>query len=121
MANDILIHEYTHGITNRMIGGGTSRCLQTRESGGMGEGYSDMMAAWVAQTSAEVPEFRVGNYVSSDGIRSRPYSTDEWVNVHFILLVFFKLWFCRNVNPLKYSDVAKRGEPHGTCFHIVDS
>ena len=28
----------THGITNRMTGGGTGRCLQTLESGGLGEG-----------------------------------------------------------------------------------
>ena len=25
LANDIVVHEYTHGITNRMTGGGTAR------------------------------------------------------------------------------------------------
>ena len=25
LANDIIVHEYTHGITNRMTGGGTAR------------------------------------------------------------------------------------------------
>jgi len=44
MANDILIHENTHGLTNRRVGGGTARCLQTSESGGLGEGWSDMMS-----------------------------------------------------------------------------
>lgn len=44
MENDILIHEVTHGITNRLTGGGTARCLQTPESGGLGEGWGDAMA-----------------------------------------------------------------------------
>jgi len=37
----------THGVTNRMTGGGTGRCLQTTEAGGMGEGWSDTMAKFV--------------------------------------------------------------------------
>jgi hypothetical protein len=47
MENDILVHELTHGITNRMTGGGSGRCLQTTEAGGMGEGWSDAMAECV--------------------------------------------------------------------------
>ena len=39
LENDIPVHEMTHGITNRMTGGGTGRCLQTTEAGGMGEGW----------------------------------------------------------------------------------
>lgn len=38
LENDIVSHEMTHGVTNRMTGGGTGRCLQTTEAGGMGEG-----------------------------------------------------------------------------------
>lgn len=38
LENDIVVHENTHGVTNRMTGGGTGRCLQTTEAGGMGEG-----------------------------------------------------------------------------------
>ena len=45
---DIEGSQNTHGITNRMTGGGTGRCLQTTESGGMGEGWSDAMAECVA-------------------------------------------------------------------------
>ena len=44
MENDIIIHEFTHGVTNRMTGGGTGRCLQTLESGGLGEGWGDALA-----------------------------------------------------------------------------
>jgi extracellular elastinolytic metalloproteinase len=47
MENDIPIHEATHGISNRMTGGGTARCLQTTEAGGMGEGWSDAFAEYV--------------------------------------------------------------------------
>lgn len=47
LENDIVVHENTHGITNRMTGGGTGRCLQTTEAGGMGEGWSDAMAECV--------------------------------------------------------------------------
>ncbi|KAG6873512.1 hypothetical protein C0995_014780 [Termitomyces sp. Mi166 len=46
MDNDIVVHEMTHGITNRMTGGGTARCLQTIEARGMGEGWSDAMAEY---------------------------------------------------------------------------
>lgn len=45
--NDILVHEMTHGITNRMTGGGSARCLQSTEAGGMGEGWSDAIAEYV--------------------------------------------------------------------------
>lgn len=47
MDNSVIVHEMTHGITNRMTGGGTARCLQIRESRGMGEGWSDAMAEYV--------------------------------------------------------------------------
>ena len=35
LSNDVVAHEQTHGTTNRMTGGGTGRCLQTTEAGGM--------------------------------------------------------------------------------------
>jgi len=47
MDNSIPVHEYTHGLTNRLTGGGTGTCLQTTEAGGMGEGWSDAMAEYV--------------------------------------------------------------------------
>ena len=30
LENDIIVHENTHGITNRMTGGGTARCVISR-------------------------------------------------------------------------------------------
>lgn len=78
LENDIVSHENTHGVTNRMTGGGTGRCLQTTEAGGMGEGWSDTMAIWLEQNSAAVPDFVLGQYVTNNpaGIRTHPYSTN---------------------------------------------
>ena len=47
LENSIIVYENTHRITNRMTGGGTGRCLQTTEAGGLGEWWSDAMAEWV--------------------------------------------------------------------------
>jgi extracellular elastinolytic metalloproteinase len=95
LSNDIISHEMMHGVTNRMTGGGTGRCLQTLESGGMGEGWSDIMAMWVEQTDGVIKDFTLGTFVTGgQNIRSRPYSTDP------------------NVNEFTYSSVAQLSEVH---------
>ncbi|KAL1942280.1 hypothetical protein VTO73DRAFT_6344 [Trametes versicolor] len=80
LENDIVVHENTHGITNRLTGGGTGRCLQTTEAGGMGEGWSDANAEWTEHKNATIVDFVLGQYVINDpaGIRSHPYSTDPY-------------------------------------------
>ncbi|KAF7372721.1 Extracellular metalloproteinase mep [Mycena sanguinolenta] len=100
LENDIVTHENTHGITNRMTGGGTGRCLQTTEAGGMGEGWSDSMADWNEKTSSAVPDYVLGQYVTNDsaGIRTHPYSTNA------------------TVNPLRYSTI---GEVWANMLHNV--
>jgi len=41
----IIMHEYGHGVSNRLVGGGTSTsCLNRIQSGAMGEGWSDYFA-----------------------------------------------------------------------------
>ncbi|KAF5346156.1 hypothetical protein D9758_009963 [Tetrapyrgos nigripes] len=96
LQNDIPVHENTHGLTNRMTGGGTGRCLQSTEAGGMGEGWSDAMAEWTEQTSAEILDWVTGTYVLDDpaGVRSHPYSTSA------------------SVNPLRYSSLQTLNEVH---------
>ncbi|KAI0357172.1 hypothetical protein OH77DRAFT_1399444 [Trametes cingulata] len=96
LENDIVTHENTHGITNRMTGGGTGRCLQTLEAGGMGEGWSDAMAEWTEHKNATIVDYVLGQYVIDDpaGIRSHPYSTDP------------------TVNPLRYSSLQTLNEVH---------
>ncbi|KAG9098595.1 hypothetical protein FRC06_006177 [Ceratobasidium sp. 370] len=96
LENDIVVHEYTHGLTNRLTGGGTGRCLQTIEAGGMGEGWSDALADWTEQKSAEsvAADFTLGSYVYTKGIRDYPYSTNK------------------TVNPLTYGSLRTRTEVH---------
>ncbi|KAG7087167.1 hypothetical protein E1B28_013147 [Marasmius oreades] len=96
MENAVPVHELTHGVTNRMTGGGTGRCLQSLQAGGMGEGWSDAVADWMTQTTAQTQDFVVGQGVSgkAGGLRSKPYSVDP------------------AVNPLKYSDIGKLQEVH---------
>ncbi|KAI0075127.1 hypothetical protein K474DRAFT_1676603 [Panus rudis PR-1116 ss-1] len=96
LENDIVSHENTHGITNRMTGGGTGRCLQTTEAGGMGEGWSDAFAEWTEHKDATVPDYVLGQYVTNDpaGIRSHPYSTSA------------------TTNPLRYSSLQTLREVH---------
>ncbi|KAH7102041.1 Fungalysin metallopeptidase-domain-containing protein [Auriculariales sp. MPI-PUGE-AT-0066] len=111
LANDIILHEYAHGLTNRMTGGGTAKCLQTDESRGLGEGWSDAFANWVWQTGRDsIGDFATGAWVIGDvpeGIRSHPYSVDS------------------AVNPLKYSDLLQRTEVHdigevwAQALHVV--
>ncbi|KAF9525879.1 metallo proteinase 10 [Crepidotus variabilis] len=94
--NSVIVHEMTHGITNRMTGGGTAKCLQSIESKGMGEGWSDILADWTEQTSAFTQDFTVGRYVTTKagGTREYPYSVDP------------------EVNPLKYSNLNKATGQH---------
>ncbi|KAG9058167.1 hypothetical protein FS842_000921 [Serendipita sp. 407] len=96
LSNDVIAHEQTHGTTNRMTGGGTGRCLQTTESGGMGEGWSDAFAEWLEHKDSSVPDFVLGAWVYNNpkGIRSYPYSTSS------------------TVNPLKYSSIKTLNEVH---------
>ncbi|KAH9253067.1 hypothetical protein BASA81_008973 [Batrachochytrium salamandrivorans] len=43
--NGVIIHEYTHGISNRLTGGpATASCLNTLEAAGLDEGWSDIIA-----------------------------------------------------------------------------
>lgn len=82
LENDIVVHEFTHGVSNRLTGGGTGACLQTNEAGGMGEGWSDAMADITEVRSKPIADFVLGKYVVNKpgGIRSHPYSTDMAVN-----------------------------------------
>ncbi|KAG8693813.1 hypothetical protein FRC08_008870 [Ceratobasidium sp. 394] len=57
LESGIVVHEYGHGVSNRMTGGGTGRCLQMPEAGGTGEGWSDTLANLVEISSAEDRDF----------------------------------------------------------------
>jgi hypothetical protein len=86
--NGIIIHEYGHGVSNRLTGGAAnSSALQAYQSMGMGEGWSDWWAlALTAKPGQTSTQSRgIGNYVlgqptTGTGIRPRPYTSDMAVN-----------------------------------------
>ncbi len=86
--NGIVIHEYTHGLTNRLTSGpNNAGALDTVQSAGLGEGWSDWMALMLTQlpTDAAANPRPSGTYVlgqptTGAGIRTRPYSYNMTVN-----------------------------------------
>lgn len=99
--NGVIVHEYGHGISNRLTGGPSqATCLENAEQ--MGEGWSDYLALmavtdWKTATVNDGAIARpIGNYViglptTGGGIRNFPYSTDL------------------NINPWTYADMAATG------------
>lgn len=96
--NEIIIHEYAHGISNRLTGGpGNTGCLQNEEQ--MGEGWSDFYAIIMTiQNGDQGTDIRgMGSYASGDpnGIRTYPYTTNMGINPH------------------TYDDIKTEVAPHG--------
>lgn len=83
--NVIIGHEYGHGISNRLVGGGAAGCMNNEEQ--MGEGWSDwfgLMLQLKAGDNGATP-IEVGTFVTNQGpngvgIRDFPYSTDMSLN-----------------------------------------
>ncbi len=79
----VIIHELTHGLTNRLVGNGSG--LTGFQSRGMGEGWSDYFGLALLRSEAEDVDgsYGVGQYVRGNyavGIRRYPYSTNKAVN-----------------------------------------
>lgn len=88
--NEIVIHEYGHGVSNRLTGGAAnSNALNALQSGGMGEGWSDFWALMFTQRvgDAQNDAFPTGTYVlgqpaNGSGVRNFPYSFDLVIDPH---------------------------------------
>ncbi|KAF2013944.1 extracellular metallo proteinase 2 [Aaosphaeria arxii CBS 175.79] len=83
----VVIHEYTHGLSNRLTGGPqNSGCLSILEAGGMGEGWSDFYATAIRLKPGDTRKtnYAMGAWVNGNaaGIRTYLYSTDLTVNPH---------------------------------------
>ncbi|KAJ3403634.1 Fungalysin/Thermolysin Extracellular metalloproteinase 5, partial [Chytridiales sp. JEL 0842] len=83
--NEVVIHELTHGLSNRLTGGpANANCLNTPQAGGMGEGWSDMVALLFTMTPQDTraTDKTVGAYVTTapGGVRRQPYSTSMTTN-----------------------------------------
>jgi len=83
---EVVIHEYVHGLSNRLVGGGVG--MSALQSRGMGEGWSDWYGlALLSEPSDDAhAAYAAGGYLAFDfvglmenyyfGIRRYPYSTD---------------------------------------------
>jgi len=81
----VIIHEYTHGLSNRLTGGpANSNCLSVTEAGGMGEGWGDFfaIAIHVKTTDTRAANYPLGDWIFGNpaGIRSYLYSTSLTTN-----------------------------------------
>jgi uncharacterized repeat protein (TIGR01451 family) len=88
--HEVVLHEYTHGLSNRRVGGGVGiSALQPR---GMGEGWSDWYSLSLLSEPGDDPNaaYAEGGYVTYQlsgmtsnyyfGIRRYPYCTDMTKN-----------------------------------------
>ncbi|WP_300675471.1 T9SS-dependent M36 family metallopeptidase [Soonwooa sp.] len=82
--NGVMIHEYGHGISNRLTGNSMG-CLNNAEQ--MGEGWSDFFAlmltnkpSYTAATARGIATYSNGQDPSAVGIRPRKYSPDFAIN-----------------------------------------
>ncbi|MCB0685414.1 MAG: M36 family metallopeptidase, partial [Saprospiraceae bacterium] len=101
---EVIVHEYGHGISNRLTGGpAQAGCLGNTEQ--MGEGWSDffallltMKASAVGTEARGMGTYFVGRAPNGPGIRNAPYSTDF------------------GVNGFTYNNVGSVAVPHGVGF-----
>jgi hypothetical protein len=88
---DVVFHEYTHGLSHRLVGGGNlGQTMATVQTGAMGEGWSDWVAGSI-NNDAVIGEYVTGN--TKIGIRRYAYDN----------------------SPLKYSNLCKG--PNGCEVH----
>ncbi|MEL6390128.1 MAG: M36 family metallopeptidase [Bacteroidota bacterium] len=103
--NGVIIHEYAHGITNRLTGGpSVSDCLSTTAQDPNdipSEGWSDWYALVLTMTPSDssdqsrgIATYLLGQELTDRGIRRFPYSSDT------------------TVNPLTYEDIPGSSSPH---------
>ncbi|MBM3878206.1 MAG: hypothetical protein FJ387_00545 [Verrucomicrobia bacterium] len=102
---EIVCHEYVHGLSDRLVGGGVG--IYALQTAGMGEGWSDFYPLCILSETTDDPHacYAVGGYATFMffdmtenyyfGIRRYPYSTDMMKN------------------PLTFKDIdPTRADPH---------
>ncbi|WP_354637802.1 M36 family metallopeptidase [Kitasatospora camelliae] len=75
---DVVGHEFTHGVSNRLVGGlFDAEGLEEDQSVAMGEGWSDFFALSIRNSLSTQDRHVVGSWVIDDpaGIRQRPYDS----------------------------------------------
>lgn len=83
--NGVVSHEFGHGVSNRLTGGGSANCLNnTTGYQTMGEGWSDYFGLWMTTRPGDIGSNKryVATYdngvplATGPGFRSKPYTTD---------------------------------------------
>ncbi|MEO9570699.1 MAG: M36 family metallopeptidase [Polaribacter sp.] len=102
--NEIIIHEYGHGISTRLVGGPFyASCLNHNTvKAQQGEGWSDwfglmmtMNTGDLSKTRRGIGTFSKGQAITGNGLRNKPYSTDF------------------SINDYTYDDIKYASVPHG--------
>jgi hypothetical protein len=86
--NGVIVHEYGHGISNRLTGGPANvGCLNNSEQ--MGEGWSDLLGIIMTIEPGDTGDdargigtYLLGQPITGNGVRQFRYSTDLTVNPH---------------------------------------
>ncbi len=86
LCNDIITHEFGHGISKRLTGGPANELVLINDEQ-MGEGWSDFFALVftakpgdTASQSRGIATWAMSQPLDGNGIRTKPYSTDFDVN-----------------------------------------
>lgn len=75
---DVVLHEYTHGLTNRLVGGGlNAQALDAPQSGAMGEGWGDYYALTIVGWMTSTEKVVTGDWVTNNPGGIRRYLYDE--------------------------------------------
>jgi hypothetical protein len=74
----IMLHEYTHGVSSRLVGGGVG--ISSLQTAGMGEGWSDFCSMSLLSNPANDPD---ANYVYSAYVSMQWVLTDYLSNYYF--------------------------------------
>jgi len=83
LVNQIMIHEYSHGVTQRLTGGpDKTSCLSSDEANALSEGWSDFFAIAMELNSESKREdpFTMFEWLYGTFARSKPICTDMSVN-----------------------------------------
>ncbi|KAJ2854018.1 hypothetical protein J3B02_002878 [Coemansia erecta] len=112
LEQDIVAHEFTHGISSRLTGGPSNAdCLNSGEAGGMSEGWSDAVASVlrIRPSHTRSLNLAVGGYTFGSNIRTYPYSTSMQVNP----LTYGML------NSAQFNEVHKIGEVWASILYEI--
>ena len=99
--SEVLMHELTHGTSNRLIGNGAG--LNWDPGSGMGEGWSDFYAlSLLNNTAADDPN---GKYVSGGYITFKAFGVVSYTDNYAYGIRRFPYTTDNTVNPMTWADV----------------